>query len=122
MERSRQRHVICEREDLPPGGLRSVRVGGRRIAVACLVDGSYKAVADTCPHEMASLANGRVEKMLVSNKVGHIRAAEEKCVIICPWHNFEFDADTGLSLCEPARLRVKTYRAGLEGGEVVVYA
>ncbi len=121
MERSTQRHVVCERGDLPPGSLRSFKVGGRRIAVACLSDGSYRAVADTCPHEMASLANGRVEKMLVSNEVGRIRAAEETCVIICPWHNFEFDLDTGRSPCEPDRLRIATYRAELEEDEVVVY-
>ncbi len=122
LERRIQRHVVCERGDLPPGGLRSFRVGGRRIAVACLADGSYRAVADTCPHEMSSLANGRVEKMLVSNEVGRIRAADDKCVIICPWHNFEFDLDTGQSPCEPDRLRIATYRAEVEEDEVVVYA
>ena len=47
---------------------------------------------------------------------------EEKCVIICPWHNFEFDLDTGRSSCEPDRLRIATYRAELEEDEVVVYA
>jgi nitrite reductase/ring-hydroxylating ferredoxin subunit len=42
-------------------------------------------------------------------------------VIVCPRHNFEFDLEIGLSPCEPERLRIKTYRAGLEGDEVVVY-
>jgi nitrite reductase/ring-hydroxylating ferredoxin subunit len=42
-------------------------------------------------------------------------------VIICPWHNFEFDLETGLSPYEPDRLRIKTYRAELESDEVVVY-
>jgi 3-phenylpropionate/trans-cinnamate dioxygenase ferredoxin subunit len=59
---------------------------------------------------MASLANGRVEKMWVSDGVGRLRAAEEKSVIICPWHNFEFDLDTGRSPCEPDRLRIATYQ------------
>lgn len=119
--RQTQRHVVCDGEDLRPGDVRSAKVGGRRIAVACLEDGEYRAVADTCPHEMASLAAGRVEKMWVSEKVGDVRVSEERCVIVCPWHNFEFDLDTGLSPCEPERLRVKTYPAALEYGEVVVY-
>lgn len=56
------------------------------------------------------------------NEVGRPRAVEEKCVIICPWHNFEFDLDTGRSPCEPDRLRIATYWAELEEDEVVVYA
>lgn len=70
---------------------------------------------------MANLSDGRVEKMWVSGKVGDVRESRERCVIVCPWHDFEFDLDTGLSPCEPERLRVKTYPAALEDGEVVVY-
>ena len=58
--------------------------------------------------------------MWVSDEVGHYRRSE-RCVVVCPWHNFEFDVDTGLSLCEPGRMRVKTYRVNLESDEVVVY-
>lgn len=116
-----QRHVVCGKEDLRPGELRSVKAGGRRLAVTCLKDGEYRAVADTCPHEMTSLAAGKVEKMWVSEGVGDVRESRERCVIVCPWHNFEFDLDTGLSPCEPERLRVKTYPARLDNGEVVVY-
>jgi nitrite reductase/ring-hydroxylating ferredoxin subunit len=116
-----QRHVVCNKEELKPSDVRAVQVGGRRIAVACLEDNSYRAIADTCPHEMASLAKGRVEKMWLSDGVGHYRAAEQKYVVVCPWHNFEFDLDTGLSPCEPDRLRVATYKASLESDEVVVY-
>ena len=116
-----QRHVVGAVRDLFPGEVRSVKVGGRRIAVACLADGEYRAVSDTCPHEMASLAAGRVEKMWVSEGVGDVRESGERWVIVCPWHNFEFDLDTGLSPCEPGRLRVKTYPAALEDEEIVVY-
>ena len=116
-----KRHVVCLEEELEPGHIRSVKVGGRRIAVTCLPDGGYRAVADTCPHEMASLGNGKVEKMWTAEGVGAPRASEEGCVIVCPWHNFEFDLDTGLSPCEPGRLRIKTYRAASEHGEIVVY-
>jgi len=116
-----RRYVICSKEDLGPGETRLVTAGGRRIALACLEDGSYRAVADTCPHEMASLARGKVEKMWVSHGVGDYRISESQCVIICPWHNFEFDLDTGLSPCEPDRLRVKVYRVSLEHDQVVVF-
>ena len=70
----------------------------------------------------ASLSAGTCEKMWVSDGVGCIRAAEERCIIVCPWHNFEFDLDTGRSPCESDRLRIATYQVGLEEDEVVVYA
>lgn len=114
------RHVICGLEELGPGEIRPAKVAGRSIAVACLTDGTYRAIADTCPHEAASLSAGRIERMWVSERVGEHRSGERH-VLVCPWHNFEFDAETGRSLCEPARLRVKTYEAILEGGEIVVY-
>ena len=100
--------------------VRVFKVGGRRIAVACLGNDSYRAFHDTCPHEMASLARGKVEKMWVSDEVGRYQRSE-RCVVVCPWHNFEFDVDTGYSLCEPGRMRLKTYRVDLESDEVVVY-
>jgi nitrite reductase/ring-hydroxylating ferredoxin subunit len=53
--------------------------------------------------------------------LGDYRASESEHVIVCPWHNFEFDLDTGLSPCAPGRLRVKVYKARLEHDEVVVY-
>jgi 3-phenylpropionate/trans-cinnamate dioxygenase ferredoxin subunit len=121
--RAVERHVVCRRDELGPGVSRSFAVGGRRVVVACLPDGvSYKAVAGTCPHEAAPLGAGKVEKMWVGDRVGELRESGERCVIVCPWHNFEFDLETGLSVCEPGRMRLKTYRAALEGDLVVVYA
>lgn len=120
---SSRRYVVCSREDLAPGETRTFRAGSRILAVVCLEEGSYRAVTGTCPHEAASLAKGKVEKMWTSETTGEHRSSE-RCVIVCPWHNFEFDLDTGLSPCEPRRkdMSLRTYRAALEGDEVVVYA
>ncbi|MBV9454828.1 MAG: hypothetical protein JOZ19_12045 [Rubrobacter sp.] len=40
---------------------------------------------------------GKVETMWISHGVGDYQTSESRCVIVCPWHNFEFDLDTGLS-------------------------
>ena len=116
------RHAVCRKEDLGVGEVRSFLVAGRRIAVARVGMRSYRAFADTCPHEAASLAKGSVESMWVSEEVGTHRASAERRVVVCPWHNFEFDLDSGHAVCEPDRARVSIYPAHLEGGEVVVYA
>lgn len=119
-KRPLERHFVCLHGEIPAGGMRPVRANGRSVVVARLEDGSYRAVANTCPHEAARMSDGKVERMWRGDKVGEHRQ-NGRCVIICPWHNFEFDLDTGKSACEPERMRLKTYRVVLEGDEVVIY-
>lgn len=117
-----QRHVVCKGDALEPGEIRPFKVGKRRLAVMRLPDGSYRAMSDSCPHEGASMGRGAVEKMWTSENVGEHYCSEKQTVAICPWHNFEFDVDTGLTPSVSPRLRIKTYEAHAEGDEVVVYA
>lgn len=44
-------------------------------------------------------------------------------MLLCPWHGFEFDLETGGDPCVPGRpdLKLKTYHVEIEGDEVVVY-
>lgn len=117
---SARRHVVCKRGELAPGEMRTFRAGNRRLAIMCIEEGSYRAVSDTCPHEGASLSKGRIEKMWVANEVGSYKRSDERAVVVCPWHNFEFDVNTGRAYASQ-RLRVKVYRAEVEGEDVVVY-
>ena len=67
-------------------------VHGKRI---CLVmrSNSIYAVQDRCTHNGDSLSNGRV------NYLGEI---------ICPWHNYRFDLQTGRE-CESRSADLVTY-------------
>ena len=62
----------------PPGRGRTLRVGGKDIALFW-VDDKWLAVDDSCPHQGASLGPG-----LVSG-----------CVVKCPAHGMKFDLRTG---------------------------
>lgn len=116
-----ERRVVCRRDDLKPGEIRSFEAGRRRIAVMRLGDGTFRAMADGCPHEGASMGRGAVERLWTADEPGQHRPSADRVVAICPWHNFEFDVDTGLSPNVSPRLRVKTYATRLEGEEVAVY-
>ena len=65
-------------QDVPPGTLKSVRVGQRSYAVVN-VEGEIHALLNDCPHRGGSLAGGR----LLGQEVA------------CAWHGFRFDARTG---------------------------
>lgn len=75
---------------VPTGGMVSVDVEGRRIAVAN-VDGTLFAFDDACTHRHCSLAKGR-----------------------------QFDITTGKVLRGPAVQPVHTYRVRLQDGRVEI--
>lgn len=121
--RGERRHVLCGLDDISPGTVEGFRAGGRKIAVVRLEDGSFRVVADTCPHQAAQLSLGSIERMWVSDTPGTHHQSESRHVLLCPWHGFEFDLETGGDPCVPGRpdLKLKTYHVEVENGAVVVY-
>lgn len=117
-----RRHVLCVESEMRPGTIKGFLAGGRRIALSRLDDGTFRVVADTCPHQAAQLSEGSVERMWVSDTPGTHQQSETRNVLLCPWHGFEFDLETGGDPCVPGRpdLKLKTYPVEIEDGEVAV--
>ena len=80
------------RERLAKKRTQLVIIGARRICVA-FYDGKFFAVQDSCTHNGESLSGGQI------NYAGEI---------ICPWHNYRFELNTGKS-CEPSCRDLITY-------------
>lgn len=115
------RTVVCRAEELPAGARRVVSVGGRSIGVLN-VEGRYYALRDVCPHQGAPLCSGTVGgTMLPSAPYEYVFGLEGR-ILRCPWHGWQFDLETGRSLFDPERVRVKTYPVAVEDGLVVVDA
>jgi nitrite reductase/ring-hydroxylating ferredoxin subunit len=120
------RHVVDRVEELPPGRVRTMQVEGRAIAVLN-VDGELYAIRNRCPHHGAPLCgwHGGDEILLTGTMTaagpGDYEYENRRTIIRCPWHGFEYRLDSGRSLVEPERLRVKTYRVEIEDSEVVLY-
>lgn len=106
---------------LRAGERREVVVGGRSIVVLRGQDGRLHAVRNTCPHQRAPLGTGRVERMVEGAGVCDYRVGARE-VIRCPWHGYEFDLETGASLADPVRMRVRTYPVAVEDGIVTLDA
>jgi 3-phenylpropionate/trans-cinnamate dioxygenase ferredoxin subunit len=88
---------------VPTGGMVSVDVEGRRLAVAN-VDGALFAFDDACTHRHCSLAKGRLSGKTVT----------------CECHGSQFDVTTGKVLRGPAVQPVHTYRVRLQDGRVEI--
>ena len=83
---------IAEVGGLPPGKMRRVEVGGRRILLAN-VDGFFYATDDACTHEDASLSTGSLNGEWVK----------------CPLHGSRFSVRSGEVVDEPAEVNLRIY-------------
>lgn len=88
--------------DLPTGRAKTLSIGERKIALYHTVSGFY-ASDNTCPHRGGPLGEGDI-------------IAEE---IICPWHLWGFEVDTGMCTGNP-RIRIVTHEVKIEGDRILV--
>ena len=79
----------------------AVDIGARQIAIY-LVDGAVFATDNRCTHGEARLCDGFLE--------GH--------EIECPHHQGRFDIRSGEPTASPAKVRIATYPARLDGDRV----
>jgi nitrite reductase (NADH) small subunit len=92
---------ICQVEEVPRLGGRTVRAGQMEIAVFRLSDGRIRAVDNRCPHKQGPLAEG-----IVSGDT-----------VICPLHARKISLESGKVL-PPDSGCVKTYPVKVEDGQV----
>jgi nitrite reductase (NADH) small subunit len=93
---------LCTVADAPSdGGLLQAEAAGRTVCLAN-VDGTLRAVDNTCPHRQGLLAEGWIEN-------GEV---------VCPWHGWSFDPETGK--CTNASGAVEAYPVKLQGKDVLV--
>jgi len=86
--------------DLPPGKGQVAEVNGREIAIFN-VDAMFFAIDNTCAHRGGPLGEGELEG----------------AVVTCPWHGWEYNVLTGISLTTPSA-SVKTYEVKVDGDDV----
>jgi 3-phenylpropionate/trans-cinnamate dioxygenase ferredoxin subunit len=98
---------VARVQDVPPGTVIVVEVGGRQPAVAN-VEGGFFAVDNRCPHRGGSLGDGSI----------NIQRSE--WALECLLHGSVFDVRTGEVLNPPAAVGVGTYSVEVDGRVVRV--
>ena len=94
--------TVARVDDVPPGAVKTVRVGDDEIALAHVDDGFYATQA-ACIHLEGPLGEGRLEGS----------------VLTCPWHGWQYDVRTGENEFDRA-IQLRTYEVRVEDGEVKV--
>jgi 3-phenylpropionate/trans-cinnamate dioxygenase ferredoxin subunit len=96
---------VCPATELPPGAMRLVDHGGRRIGVFNC-DGALYAIEDRCSHDNGPLAEGEFDP--------------SSCTVECPRHGSLFDLTTGRPKSLPAFAPVQTFPIAIEDDTVTL--
>jgi nitrite reductase/ring-hydroxylating ferredoxin subunit len=98
--------ALCKTEDVRDGAIFCKRVGGiGEVAITRLSDGSgYIAFEPRCPHARGPLAE----------------AKRNGDVIVCPWHFFRFDLNTGKPPGTTSILALHRYPVTVTNNEIFI--
>jgi biphenyl 2,3-dioxygenase ferredoxin subunit len=98
-----QRIDLCSAADVAPGNALKVETGNLVLAVFN-VDGEYFVMDDLCTHGPGSLSEGYIDGDVVE----------------CNFHNGQFNIKTGEVVAPPCMVPMKTYKAVVENGRVII--
>ena len=98
-----ERLRLCARAELPTEGQAKEFSIEDKVLCVVAMDGKATAIDNVCPHRGGPLAEGTVE----NGKV------------VCPWHQWEFDLETGVST-HSQDAKVHVYPVTISGGDVFV--
>ena len=96
---------VAKLEELPEGSARAVDFAGEQVALFN-IGGRIYAIDNRCSHANGPLAEGALDGTKVT----------------CPWHDSQFDLETGQPLRTPAQRPVAVYKVKVEGGAVFLAA
>jgi len=113
------KHKLLPLDELKPGTIRAVTVNGIALVLIHTSDGRIHAMRDICPHAGARLSRGLLLQPVLESEDGRYTLSDQ-FVLRCPWHCYEYDLDTGRSLAEPQRVRVRVYDVMVEDGMIFV--
>lgn len=109
---------VARIDEIAPGDRKIVEVEGRSIGIFN-VQGTFVAVLNVCPHELAPVCRGRVGGTTLVSAPGEYRWGREGEILACPWHGWEFDLLTGSALADD-RKHLRLYPVLVEDDTVFV--
>lgn len=116
----RRRVAVGALADFPVGKFKIVTAADTEIGVVRLASGALHAVRNRCPHKGAPICKGILGGTWPPSRVGELAFEREGEVLVCPWHGYEFDLNTGVELYQERPTKLRKYETAVEDGQVVV--
>jgi nitrite reductase (NADH) small subunit len=120
MVKEKKQVSVGKAADFPVGKFTIVQVDGREIGITQLKNGEFRAVRNHCPHKGAPVCKGFISGTMLPGNVGELVYGRDGEILVCPWHGYEFDLNTGEQVYQDDKDKLLMYPAALKDGEVVV--
>lgn len=120
MVKEKKQVSVGKAADFPVGKFTIVQVDGREIGITQLKNGEFRAVRNHCPHKGAPVCKGFISGTMLPGEVGELVYGRDGEILVCPWHGYEFDLNTGEQVYQESEGKLLMYPAALKDGEVVV--
>jgi len=111
---------VCPIDQLQPGQSKVVRINSYEIAVKN-INGKLYAFQNKCPHMGAEMVCGHPAGTMIPCEPHQYVYGYDDEIIRCPLHGWEFSMETGKSLFDPERVKIKTFSVCQEQNMVVLY-
>jgi nitrite reductase (NADH) small subunit len=120
MSKTGKQVVVGKTADFAAGKCSIVKVDGREIGIAVLGNGEYRAVRNLCPHKGAPVCKGLLTGTMAPTEVDELVYERDGEILVCPWHGYEFDLNTGAMVHQEATEKLLMYPVEVKNGEVLV--
>lgn len=112
-------HLVTKLSELEDAKPSVYVVSGRSIGIIKM-DGAVIAVRNICPHKRAPVCKGQLRGTMLPSEPDAFVFGMENRVLRCPWHGWEFDLETGATLCPGLDRKLSFYPVEILDGDVYV--
>jgi nitrite reductase (NADH) small subunit len=120
MQREKLDVDVGAADAFPEGKFVLVKVQDTEIGIIRLPNDQWRAVRNTCPHKGAPICRGIVGGTWPPSAPGELAYDRDGEVLICPWHGFEYDLDTGRELFQEVPTKLRMYSVSIRDQQVYV--
>lgn len=113
---------VCKSEEIADRGRKVVQIGAMEVGVFNL-RGKLFAYENVCPHFSGPVCQGVIAPLFAEGvcedrtSVGRVFDRDGRMNIVCPWHGYEFDIETGAHPTD-AKMRLKPVPVSIRDGEI----
>jgi nitrite reductase (NADH) small subunit len=123
--RTPQRFRVCALDDIADNSGVLADIGDREIGVF-KYKGKLLAYENRCIHMGGPICTGEIlgatrVDLSPGGEVTRVRLDEDEMRIVCPWHGWEYDLETG-QVAHDRKIRLRRYEITVEDGVVYVDA